>query len=222
MLKENALETEQPSPGAACHTDVTSTPCQAARDWPFFRAAVRLGMSQEAPDSWANIYVRPDIVRQLYFSASIGCMAVFAALFIPGFQWFAPMARVPIIIFLVVQTARQGWFRQHGPAFAGTKPARIGVSIVAASLLTMSALAFAGPDQYVPYGNRVITLIGVSLAAFFVSCAAGCGGVAADHPYQPHKSLLGPLINATFSTLRLMDALTDMTFVRILATQGPT
>lgn len=163
--------------------------------------------------------VRPEVICVLYFFATVASMVIFAALFIPGFHWFAPRAHIPIVMLIVAQTLRQSLFWRYGPKAAKLKPCKALVIFVATTVLFMSVTSFAGPISYVPYRSRILTLIGISAAAFFFSCAAACGGIAADHPPQPHKSLMTPLLNACFSTLRLMDALTDMGLVRILATQ---
>lgn len=188
-------------------------------DMPFFKVCMRLGMSRQAARGWAMMYVRPDIICILYFFTTTASMAIFVALFIPGFHWFTPTAHIPVLVLVISQTLRQCLFWRNGPKASASKSCRALVSFVAVSVLFMAVLAFAGPMNCVPYRSRITTLMSISAAALLFSCAAASGGVEADHPSQPHKSLLTPFTNACFSTLRLVDALTDLGFVRILASQ---
>lgn len=186
---------------------------------PFFRVCIHFGMSSEAPSAWAMMYVRPEIICVLYFTSSVGGIVIFAVLYISGFPWFTRQAHIPVLIFISSQMIRQCGFWRHGPQFATMHSNKVLLPFTVGSLLFMIILAFAGPISYVPYRSRITTLITMSAAAFLISVSAVCGSIAADHPPQPHKSLLAPITNACFSALRIMDALTDWGFVRILATQ---
>lgn len=185
----------------------------------FFTVCVKLGMKKCAPRAWAQMYVRPEVICLLYFSATLSGMAIFGVLFISGFKWFTPHSHIPVMIFLVAQSVRQSGFWMYGPPFASARQGRSLVVFVALSVLYMSVVSIAGPKSYVPYGSRIVAVIAVSVAAVTFTCAAAFGGIPADHPSEPHKTILTPLSNAFFSTLRLMDALTDLGFVRILAAQ---
>ena len=79
-------------------------------------------------------------------------------------------------------------------------------------------LGYIGPQQTVPWNNRLQFLVVSSLSIAFVHLAAAAGGIPGEHPVEPRISIMRPVFRAVIQTLRVTDSLTDLSLIGELLT----
>lgn len=181
-----------------------------------------LGVSKDALTGWAKLHVQPHHICLAYYAA----IAIFSVsglvLYGFGFPWLTAVMQIPAFISVTSVLCMAAMIWHHGPA-AASKPVFMGISaffVVPTAFFLIAS--FIGPDSMVPYRSRLGNVAGCICFMFTGFCAGALGGTAADHPPQPYSSLLPPLKNAAFSTLRFIDTMTDFGVVRILLQQVST
>lgn len=178
-----------------------------------------LAMSQSAACGWQMIHVKPHAVFMGYCFSVTGMLVSQGVLYGIGLPWFMLMVHFAYMVATVAIVICAALMWRSGPkAACGTVYKMVLALYSAASLLLLGA-SFAGPLRYTPFSDLVVTTIGSAVYLVFASCSSLFGGSAADHPREPHQTLWPPLTSAAFITMRFMDVLTDMGFVRILVTQ---
>eukprot|EP00892_Ulva_mutabilis_P012516 jgi/Ulvmu1/9637/UM054_0069.1 len=81
--------------------------------------------------------------------------------------------------------------------------------------------SFVGPIDFTPFQNRLVNTITTGLEVFLLHIYTATGATAAEHPAEPYQTMMVPLTNSAFSTLRSLDAFTDLGLVRLLWDKGP-
>ena len=185
----------------------------------FAEVCWKLGMKHEAPFGWASLHVKPHIVCVAYIFSIAGVLTANSVLYGIGLPWLNYTMHFPYMIAMVSLFCCTTLVWRFGPLIVKSTAYKSALGLFSATSAFLQVASFIGPDSCTPFSNRVVTIFGTSLAMFPGFCFTVFGGGEAEHPPEPYSSLWHPLMNAAFSTMRFMDAMTDVGFVRILLTQ---
>lgn len=176
-------------------------------------------MFSQAPSGWAKIHVKPHVGRFTYtFSVSVG-ITTMAVVYVGAVPWGIPIMNIPALISVVSYVFLAGWIWRFGPAAAAAP-----TYLAASSVLTLASsffvtVVFIGPTSYSPFGDRLSFLIGASLCIFATLLSGLFGGIAADQPPQPYTTIWPAAMKAAFTSMRLVEGLTNIGVVRLLLDQ---
>ena len=180
---------------------------------------LRLGMTAEAIAGWRNLNAQPFAICSAYFSAAL-LMQVVSAYMLAGktpiTAWHAIGPHCTLAAVWVVYVLRM-W--RLGPRSAKTSLNGILTlpHILAAMFIGVSICV--GPESWLPYRKRPLSVILLSLFVLACNTAGNCGAVPTLHPAVPHPSMQEPLIQASLDTVRVMDVLTEGFTIRMLLEQ---
>lgn len=182
----------------------------------FFKAAAHFGMRADAADGWSQMHVQPHHVCSVAMTAGVLGSTAFPFLHIFGSSWPTVKIHIPALTVFVCLNVHVGGVWRYGPKFCGKRASQVLISGVTICGVYLYLASCVGPLSFVPFQNRLASTIGHAVGILFMNVFSSCGGMAAEQPAQPHVSLLTPVTNAAFSTLRLVDSGTDMGLVRVL------
>ena len=173
-------------------------------------------MRQNTTAGWSRIHVQPDTACVADIASGLIGSSVLSLLYVLGFPWPTWRVHIPAIVLLAAMQLHVGGIWCMGPTFARTKRGLLILGVACISACILIGSASLGPLKFVPFQNRVTftvwAAVGCLVSSWYLACGAGPG----DQPSEPYTTLLTPVINSAFSTLRLMDCQTDMTFARVL------
>lgn len=177
-----------------------------------------LGMAQHAPNGWKKLHVKPHVICVACFSSWAVQCAIGAVLFAAGVPWLSPVVHPCYMVATTCNSTCLVWIWRGGPQAAKLPAFRIVFAGYVAASVGMLVAPFVKPE-YTPFSHPYMAILGAGMFVWSGALAAGFGGNAADHPQQPHNSLWAPISATAFSTMRIVDIITDIGFVRILMTQ---
>ena len=119
-----------------------------------------------------------------------------------------------VVVFLAMACAM---FRL-GPQAVLHRMYQVAMVCMAVLAWPMWYLGYIGPQQTVPWNNRLQFLVVSSLSIAFVHLAAAAGGIPGEHPVEPRISIMRPVFRAVIQTLRVTDSLTDLSLIGELLT----
>jgi hypothetical protein len=82
--------------------------------------------------------------------------------------------------------------------------------------LIVPVIVFASPQHLVPFQNRFLYTVGMCVSLFTDFIAQRCGSTKEAHPAEPHQGILTLVVQPAILTVRTMDALTDISIVRMV------
>lgn len=182
----------------------------------FFKAATRFGMLADAADGWSQIHVQPHHVCAMGMSAGVLGTTAFAFLHIFGSPWLTMKIHIPAVTMFALYEVYVAGVWRYGPHFTQTHAGQLVIGVATICSMYLFLLSFVGPLTFTPFQSRVASTIGSAIGVFLLCVFSACGGMAAEHPSEPHISLSTPVMTAAFSSLRLIDSGTDMGLVRVL------
>lgn len=185
----------------------------------FAKVCQLLGASEKAQHGWAKIHVKPHIGCLTWACSFSLALGILATLQIGGIPWGIPLMNACGIISVATAAVSTAMIRRMGPEGAATQAYMVLSGVLAISVAVVEITAVAGPIRFCPFRNRLLFAVVDSVAIFASMVAALNGGSSSDHPAEPHTSIWPSIAKAAFSSLRLVDCLTDIGFVRILVTQ---
>lgn len=176
----------------------------------------RVRMDDSAADGWSSIHCQPRAIRACNLIAGMAGTVLYPLPHLAGFPWLTARSQIPALVFFFSQGVNVGGMWRHGPAFASSIPGQGMSGIAGATGFYLLAAASAGPLSFTPFHDRLVSTIWAAPTVYLMYTFAASGGTAAEHPVEPYQTLMTPLVNSAYSTLRVLDAATDLTFVRLL------
>lgn len=174
---------------------------------------------QTALLGWGIICKNPNHAASLYFGGTVVSQLIFSVLFLGGFPWPTWHTVIPELYNILCTIATTVCMYLFGPVFAKSRVSRISSEVRGVSISFMCVSSFVGPLHYVPFGKPVLSTLLMSGAYFALFTAAECGGVATNHPEEPHSTIAAPLIRATTLTIRGLNTVTDLRVARVMFIQ---
>lgn len=214
-----AVESLEAAAGGADHDDVSHVAATARQSSRFARVCEHLCMSPAAPDGWALMHQKPHRICIAYFTSAAGTIASVSILYGGGFPMVTPKVHIPCIGYALSYALLVAWIWRGGPLGGAAKNYKSVVPIMIGFLGYLTVSSFLGPIHYIPFENRLVNLFGTAAYGYFMTCSGCLGGNMRDIPAVPYRSLLVPVVNAAFTTMRFLDVLTDLGFARILLDQ---
>eukprot|EP00892_Ulva_mutabilis_P009755 jgi/Ulvmu1/7151/UM034_0058.1 len=186
----------------------------------FDACCLRFGMGIHAAAGWRRLCAKPFQISSAYFCGALLFQAVSASMWAGAQSITSWHAIIPHSLLAVVWVVFVANMWRFGPV--STKTALNAVLTIPhmVSVLFIAMKICVGPDSWVPYGNRPLSVILLAFFALFVNTVGNCGAVPTVHPEEPHKSIQEPLIQASLDTVRIMDVLTDASTIRLLLRQA--
>ena len=74
-------------------------------------------------------------------------------------------------------------------------------------------VGYIGPQDTVPWNNRLKFLLSGSAEILLAHLASAAGGLPGEHPVEPRTSIRKPVYRAIIQTLRVTDSLTDLSLI---------
>eukprot|EP00892_Ulva_mutabilis_P012454 jgi/Ulvmu1/9581/UM054_0011.1 len=184
-------------------------------------ACLRLGMRESTVDAWSRIHVQPHVIWAWNMGSGLATAVWFPAVALAGFPWFMARAHIPALVWAFTTSLHVIGMGYIGPGFALTKSAKACNAFGVLSMVYLLTASFVGPISFTPFQNRLVNTICTGMGLLLVYIYTSTGGTAAEHPADPYPTILAPLTNSAFSTLRSLDAYTDLGLVRLLWDKGP-
>lgn len=206
-----------------CHNDTIIPPNPLVQqdhdnvDAAWFRATCeRLGMATYAAAAWEEWHIKPTRIFAVCMGSVVCCYSTIMGTFLPGCQvdsWYP----LPFLLgYGIAQMVQFGFYWRRGPRHAGTPAHYTGVASMMLCIFALIIPAIAGPVRLVPFQNRLLTTVLLSIAVWLFVLGGYTGASAPDKPPTPYKTMAVPLLKATWTTVRVMDPITDMVLVRML------
>jgi hypothetical protein len=179
-----------------------------------------LGTHPSAANGWAAMSEKPRaaLLIEIFSSAVVIILVGVLAL---GVDHSFLQPYVGIIQFLMIgsDTAMFCLIWRYGPMYGKTTLylTLFFIWLTLASLL--GCLMYVGPVEFVPYRSQLKTTLMLGGAVFASNVANKLGRLAFEHPTKPLPDFRVVFVDATIRSLRVVDSLTDMILVRLLATQ---
>lgn len=192
-------------------------PTKAHRKFP--KICMASGMSDDAHVGWAKVHIQPHRCCVAYFAGIVTFCLSSWVMYGVGIPWPTPIMHIPCVITVSGASCMAALLWRGGPLAAGSPACKAAMGICGVSNVILATASFVGSEKLVPFQSRLVNILGSACIMFcsFASCLLG--GNAADHPAEPYRSLLPPLLTAASNTIRSVDTFTDMGFVRILLQQ---
>jgi hypothetical protein len=181
----------------------------------------RLGMHPSAADGWNGMSMKPRAAMFIFFF-SLGFFSITLVIhFGVGLLYssWQPYLGIGAVLFAIVKTAECCLFWRYGPKFARSKPCAVLLILGLGMATIFSCLSYLWPSEGCPFRSLLVNTFMLGTAAFFSNVSGKLGRLPMDHPSQPMLNFRNVFFDATIRTLRIMDSLTDMILVRLLASQ---
>lgn len=182
----------------------------------FRRLCRRLGMVDAAAPRWEQWHVRalPNMI--VCMGSCLACWVLLLVTFTLGCSLDRWYPHVLVFAYGVIQGLNMLFFWRRGPGHSDTRFHFICIALVILLIFAVSIPAIAGPLALVPFKNRLAATTSISLAIWLFLLSGYTGGSAESRPAVPHTAFTGPLLTATWVTVRIMDPVTDMVLVRLM------
>jgi hypothetical protein len=181
----------------------------------------RYGMHAMASTGWAMMSLQPKACAILSIASLSSCTILSFIIYFVGLlhsswqPYLAIVAAVSIASMCVVVVM----FYMYGPLFTRSKCFAFAAAVWSLPMLFLSVLGIVGGQNVVPFQNRVVFACLLCLNLLLSNIAGVLGISPDDQPLCPHSSLCPPLISASGRTLVSVDALTNMSLVRLILLQ---
>eukprot|EP00892_Ulva_mutabilis_P000460 jgi/Ulvmu1/10414/UM062_0010.1 len=176
----------------------------------------RLGMVDEAATEWEKWHVKPLRTLVVCMGSAVGFCLVIAVTFTLGFPLDGWYPHVFVVSYVTVQTIHFGFFWRRGPLYSQSRVYSVCLPLILLSTFAVMIPAIAGPLTLVPFKNRLVATAAASAAVWLISLSGYTGASLGDQPETPHSSFSTALLAATWTTVRVMDPLTDMVLIRLM------
>jgi hypothetical protein len=180
-----------------------------------------LGMHTSAAHGWTAISMKPRAAICIFFVCITLCISTLFLNFGIGLlhsSW-QPYLGIALSPFFTMEVVMAALFWRNGPMFAKTKLYALLFLVWLCAGGPVPVLTYLGPPAALPF-NSLLTNTLLGGAAILVSNVANkLGRLPMDHPPEPMPNFRFVFFDAYVRTLRVMDALTDMILIRLLATK---
>lgn len=175
-----------------------------------------MGMLPQAATGWMSICRQPKACCLLYFTS--GIMYNLAFLLIHFVSVASPLwDRIAVQTFMTMAgSAYLVMMYRQGPVFAKSRLSKFLSTCIILSIFGHIAIGRTVPESEGPFGNRSLSFLASSAAAFPLACSGLCGGIASAHPAQPHHNLRPPILEAAVLSLRVGNYMTDFGLVSVI------
>ena len=102
---------------------------------------------------------------------------------------------------------------RFGPKVALHRMYQLGALLYVTLSLPVWYVGYIGPQDTVPWNNRLKFLLSGSAEILLAHLASAAGGLPGEHPVEPRTSIRKPVYRAIIQTLRVTDSLTDLSLI---------
>lgn len=192
---------------------------QRARPELFTSCCLRLGMTSDAVEGWRKLCLQPSYMCCTFYFAVL-CWHTVLGVMLAGKRpinaWHVIIPHTALISVWAVYLVRM-W--RMGPLSATTPLNKLLTIPHMSAMMFIGVSTCVGPSSWMPYRNRALAVVLLTILAFFVNVTGNCGAVPSLHPDEPHPNIRQPLLQSALETGRLMDTLTDGFTIRLLVLQ---
>ena len=196
------------------HSNLDGKPHARSR---FLIQCQRFNMSEDALEAWNKLHVQVEQAILMWITLSLASLALFAYLLAgtPAVGLYAYLLRVPIAWCLVQRAFVVCGVWRYGQPFYGTVAFKITFLPVTPCLLFFSLAGFLSPTESIPFRSTLhFTAVHASLS-WTLNCLILTVPLAI--PSEPCRRIVYLPVSALMTTLRSIDSLTDLSFLRVLA-----
>jgi hypothetical protein len=180
-----------------------------------------LGMHASAAHGWTVISMKPRAAICIFFFCNTLCIIICFLNFGIGLlqsSW-QPYLGIALVPFFMMEVVIASLFWRNGPMFAKTKLYALLFLVWLCAGGPVPVLTYLGPPAALPFNSLLTNTLLGGAAILFSNVANKLGRLPMDHPPEPMPNFRFVFFDAYVRTLRVMDALTDMILVRLLATK---
>lgn len=205
---------------SAGYSDVQNQPPGCTTHEGFKSWCLWLGMTACAAEGWQRLCNQPSVACFSYFFGVLVFQSMSITLLLGKdlvTSWHGLAPHCCLAAVWIVYVPRM-WL--YGPRSAAT---RLNDILTLPHLISSSVIAIlisVGPDDWVPYHHRPLSMIFLSVMLAFQNVAANSGSVPTLHPSQPHPTMLVPYWHAVTDALRVMDVFSEAFTIRVLLLQA--
>lgn len=164
----------------------------------------------------AALHEQPERMLFLHWGAEIGRTVLDYVIFVHGLPAALLVWRILAAAAVVAAICKWPGLWRHGPGYAYKTSQNVFTFIYVAFILPLIFAAFVRGDQNIPFQNRLKSTLLIAASSYFSNLTGLCGQIKDEHPWEPLSSLTRPLVLAGLRSGRIMDALTDISMIRIL------
>lgn len=184
---------------------------------------LRLGMTSSSWEGWAQMHVHPLVAMQFYFLPTIGVLLngvyLFTGLSMDTNSLLFYAVTLPHALSIPVGVVLNCAMFRFGPQVVFHRMYQPMVLFTVALGGPVWYVGYIGPQESVPWNNRFHFLVFGSAFMLLAHLSGAAGGIPGEHPAEPRTSICKPVLHATIQTLRLNDALTDLSLIAELVTE---
>ena len=177
---------------------------------------LRLGMTASSWEGWAKMHVHPRVAIWFYFFAAMGDILT-RAYFFTGLPMHKSMGfyavTLPQVLGITVAVAAPCLMFRLGPQIVFHRMYGLVSLCPVFTSLPLAYVGFIGALDTVPWNNRfkfhLVTLAG----ALFTHLHAAAGAHPGEYPVEPRTSIRKPVYRVIIQTLRVTDAMTDLSLI---------
>lgn len=168
---------------------------------------------------YAALHEHPERVLLLHWGSEICRTVLDSVIFMYGLPETLLSWRILAGFGIAAGICKWPGLWRHGPAYAHTITFSIFNFLYLACILPVIIAAFVRDDSSIPFQNRLKSTLLIALCSYFSNLTGLCGQISDEHPLEPMTSLARPFFLAGIRSGRVMDALTDISMIRILLEQ---
>lgn len=185
----------------------------------FLMRCQSFGMSQGAIDSWEKLFVQTEAAIVLWVAVVVVTTGLYAYLFVgaPADGIYSHVFRVPLGVVLVNQGFNAIGIWRNGQPFMNGFVAKFMILLSTPCVLLIMVAGYICPMDSVPFDSTLHLTAVLTVLTWLLNCFAAFVPMAL--PSEPCRQLLSVLFSALMSTIRSIDAATDLSFLRVLAVQ---
>jgi hypothetical protein len=183
------------------------------------RLCKNLRMHASAADGWTAMSMKPRAAVCIFFVSDILCISICFLTFVIGLlhsSW-QPFVGISLVPFFTLEFVLTFCFWRNGPMLAKTKFYSLVFFVWLCAGSPIPLLTFLGPPATLPFNSLLASTLLTGATVFASNVVNKLGRVPLDHPPAPMPNFRIVFFDATVRTLRIMDALTDMILIRLLA-----
>jgi hypothetical protein len=180
-----------------------------------------LGMHASAVHGWTAMSTKPRAAICIFFFCNTLCIIICFLNFGIGLlhsSW-QPYLGIAVVPFFMMEVLIASLFWRNGPMFAKTKSYSLLFLVWLCAGGPVPVLTYLGPPATLPFNSLLANTLLGGAAILFSNVANKLGRLPMDHPPKPMPNFRFVFFDAYVRTLRVMDALTDMILIRLLATK---
>jgi hypothetical protein len=176
-------------------------------------------MHPDAAAGWCMMSKTPCTFLVVFFVCYALTILGFGSIYILGLRqslWF-PYVVIPASVYVPIDIIMVALFWYYGPVLARSDVITVLSSISGSLLLLTGMVAHISFDLVVPFGSKLFHTLALFPTLFAANMVLKLAREPSEHPSKPHANLLPPLLGSAIKTVRMMDALTDIGIVDMLA-----